>query len=47
MNNKVAIVTGGASGIGKEICLSLAKKGLNVVIAPGHPSSLSFGLRPT
>lgn len=33
MNNKVAIVTGGASGIGKEICLSLAKKGVNVVIA--------------
>jgi len=33
MHNKVAIVTGGASGIGKEICLYLAKKGAKVVVA--------------
>ena len=26
-NNKAAIVTGGAAGIGKEICLYLACKG--------------------
>lgn len=31
--NKVAIVTGGASGIGKEICLYLARKGATIVIA--------------
>jgi NAD(P)-dependent dehydrogenase (short-subunit alcohol dehydrogenase family) len=31
--NKVAIVTGGASGIGREICLYLAKRGAIVVIA--------------
>jgi NAD(P)-dependent dehydrogenase (short-subunit alcohol dehydrogenase family) len=31
--NKVAIVTGGASGIGREMCLYLAKKGAIVIIA--------------
>lgn len=31
--NKIAIVTGGASGIGKEICLYLARKGAKVIIA--------------
>lgn len=30
---KVAIVTGGASGIGKECCLTLARKGASVVVA--------------
>ncbi len=32
LKNKNAIVTGGAKGIGKEIVLSLAKNGANVVI---------------
>ena len=32
LSNKVAIVTGGASGIGRAISLSLAKHGANVVI---------------
>lgn len=32
-DGKVAIVTGGASGIGKECCLTLARKGASVVVA--------------
>lgn len=32
LRNKVAIVTGGARGIGKAICLQLAKEGAKIVI---------------
>lgn len=32
LDGKVALVTGGIRGIGKEICLKLASKGANVVI---------------
>jgi NAD(P)-dependent dehydrogenase (short-subunit alcohol dehydrogenase family) len=33
MNKKVAIITGGTAGIGKEVCLLLARKDIQVVIA--------------
>ena len=31
MNNKIALVTGGSRGLGKNMALSLAKKGIDVV----------------
>jgi NAD(P)-dependent dehydrogenase (short-subunit alcohol dehydrogenase family) len=31
-NSKIALVTGGSRGLGKDMALSLAKKGLNVVL---------------
>jgi len=30
--NKIALVTGGSRGLGKDMALSLAKKGLDVVL---------------
>nr|MBL0686281.1 SDR family NAD(P)-dependent oxidoreductase [Sulfurospirillum sp.] len=33
IENKVVVVTGGASGIGRETCLLLAKEGAKVMIA--------------
>lgn len=41
VSGKVAIVTGGASGIGKEACLLLAKEGAKVVVADMDPSGAS------
>jgi len=32
LNNKTAVVTGGGSGIGKEVCIVLAQQGAKVVI---------------
>ena len=39
LTGKVAIVTGGGSGLGREICLSLAKAGAKIVIADINPVS--------
>ncbi len=32
MKTKIAVVTGGSRGIGKDIALSLARKGIDVVL---------------
>jgi len=32
LNNKIALVTGGGSGIGKEVCKVLAKQGAHVIV---------------
>ncbi len=41
MENKVALVTGGSRGIGKEIALGLAKRGANVAITYNSNDSLA------
>ena len=33
LKNKIAIITGGGKGIGKEISLGLAKEGAKIIIA--------------
>ena len=39
LSGKIAIVTGGGGGLGRDICLSLAKAGASVVIADINPLS--------
>ena len=39
LKDKVAVVTGGASGIGKSIGLALADKGTHVVVADIEPDT--------
>lgn len=36
LENKTAIVTGGSRGIGRDICIALAKEGANVVTCYSH-----------
>ncbi len=38
-NGRVAIITGGASGIGKSICAYLAQRGTKVIIADQNPEA--------
>ncbi len=41
LKDKVAVITGGARGIGREIALTLAREGANVVIADINPQTLA------
>jgi NAD(P)-dependent dehydrogenase (short-subunit alcohol dehydrogenase family) len=40
LQDKIAVITGGASGIGREICYKFAKEGARLVIADINPVAL-------
>ena len=40
IDGKIAVVTGGGNGIGKEIALALAREGADVVIADLNDESM-------
>ncbi len=41
LKDKIAIVTGGARGIGREICLAFAKEGANIAVCDVNAEALS------
>jgi NAD(P)-dependent dehydrogenase (short-subunit alcohol dehydrogenase family) len=41
MNNKIALVTGGSRGLGKDMVMSLAKKGINILFTYHHNQTMA------
>jgi NAD(P)-dependent dehydrogenase (short-subunit alcohol dehydrogenase family) len=46
-NRKVAIVTGGSSGIGRATALALAKEGVKVVVVAARGAKEGEEIRPS
>jgi NAD(P)-dependent dehydrogenase (short-subunit alcohol dehydrogenase family) len=44
LDEKVAIVTGGGSGIGESLCLELARRGARVVVADINGDDAGAGI---